>query len=32
VPPLVLSADEAAQMVAIVCPLIQAFLAESDRK
>jgi acetylornithine/N-succinyldiaminopimelate aminotransferase len=32
VPPLVLSADEAAQMVAIVCPLIKAFLAEAHRK
>jgi acetylornithine/N-succinyldiaminopimelate aminotransferase len=32
VPPLVLSADEAAQMVAIACPLIKAFLAEADRK
>ncbi len=28
VPPLILSADEAAQIVAIVCPLIKAFLAE----
>jgi acetylornithine/N-succinyldiaminopimelate aminotransferase len=32
VPPLVLSADEAAQMVAIACPLIKAFLAEAHRK
>jgi acetylornithine/N-succinyldiaminopimelate aminotransferase len=32
VPPLVLSADEAAQMVAIVGPLIKAFLAEAHRK
>ena len=31
VPPLILSADEAAQMVAIVCPLIKAFLAETQR-
>ena len=28
VPPLILSADEAAQIVAILCPLIKAFLAE----
>jgi acetylornithine/N-succinyldiaminopimelate aminotransferase len=28
VPALILSADEAAQMVAILCPLIKAFLAE----
>ncbi len=28
VPPLILSADEAAQIVAILCPLIRAFLAE----
>ena len=27
-PPLILSADEAAQIVAILCPLIKAFLAE----
>ena len=30
VPPLVLSLDEAAQMVAILCPLIRAFLAETQ--
>ena len=29
VPPLILSADEAAQIVAILCPIIKAFLAES---
>ena len=29
VPPLILSADEAAQMVAILCPLVKAFLAEA---
>ena len=29
VPPLILSADEARQMVAILCPLVKAFLAES---
>jgi acetylornithine/N-succinyldiaminopimelate aminotransferase len=29
VPPLILSADEAAQIVAILCPLIKEFLAES---
>ena len=29
VPPLILSADEAAQMVAILCPLVKAFLAET---
>ena len=29
VPPLILSADEAAQIVAILCPLIKAFLAEA---
>jgi acetylornithine/N-succinyldiaminopimelate aminotransferase len=29
VPPLILSADEAAQIVAILCPLIKDFLAES---
>jgi acetylornithine aminotransferase len=28
VPPLILSADEAAQIVAILCPLVKAFLAE----
>ncbi len=28
VPPLILSADEAAQIVAILCPIIKAFLAE----
>jgi acetylornithine/N-succinyldiaminopimelate aminotransferase len=28
VPALILSADEAAQMVAILCPLIKTFLAE----
>ncbi len=28
VPPLILSADEAAQIVAILCPLIKAFLSE----
>ncbi len=28
VPPLILSADEAAQIVAILCPLIRAFLSE----
>jgi acetylornithine aminotransferase len=27
-PPLILSKDEAAQMTAILCPLIKAFLAE----
>ena len=30
VPPLILSADEAAQIVAILCPLIKAFLAEAQ--
>jgi acetylornithine aminotransferase len=30
VPPLILSADEAAQIVAILCPLIRAFLAEPE--
>ena len=30
VPPLILSADEAAQIVAILCPLIKRFLAESS--
>ena len=30
VPPLILSADEAAQIVAILCPLIRAFLAEAQ--
>ena len=29
VPPLILTADEAAQIVAILCPLIKTFLAES---
>ncbi|MBA4177775.1 MAG: aspartate aminotransferase family protein [Leptothrix sp. (in: Bacteria)] len=29
VPPLILTADEAAQIVALLCPLIKAFLAES---
>jgi len=29
VPPLILSADEAAQMVAILCPIIKAFLTET---
>ncbi len=29
VPPLILSADEAAQIVTILCPLIKAFLAEA---
>ncbi|MEP6874424.1 MAG: aspartate aminotransferase family protein [Burkholderiales bacterium] len=29
VPPLILSADEAAQIVAILCPLIKAFLGET---
>ena len=29
VPPLILSADEAAQIVAILCPIIKAFLAEA---
>ncbi len=29
VPPLILTADEAAQVVAILCPLIKAFLAET---
>ena len=29
VPPLILSADEAAQIVAILCPLIKAFLSEA---
>ena len=28
VPPLILSADEAAQIVAILAPLVRAFLAE----
>ena len=31
VPPLILSHDEAAQMVAILSPLIRAFLAEGDK-
>jgi len=30
VPPLILSADEAAQIVAILCPLIKAFLSEAS--
>ena len=30
VPPLILSADEAAQIVAILCPLIKAFLSEDS--
>ncbi|HEY8710571.1 MAG TPA: aspartate aminotransferase family protein [Burkholderiaceae bacterium] len=30
VPPLILSADEAAQIVAILCPLIKAYLAEPE--
>jgi acetylornithine/N-succinyldiaminopimelate aminotransferase len=30
VPPLILSADEAAQIVAILCPLIRAFLAKLE--
>ena len=30
VPPLILSADEAAQIIAILCPLIKAFLAEAS--
>ena len=30
VPPLILNADEAAQIVAILCPLIKAFLAETS--
>ena len=30
VPPLILSADEAAQMVAILCPIIKAFLSETS--
>jgi len=29
VPPLILSRDEAAQIVAILCPLIRAFLTQS---
>ena len=28
VPPLILTHDEAAQIVAILCPLVRAFLAE----
>ena len=32
VPPLILSLDEAAQIVAILCPLIKAFLAEPEKK
>ena len=32
VPPLILSADEAAQIVAILCPIIKAFLAEPVAK
>ena len=31
VPPLILSLDEAAQIVAILCPLIKAFLAETEK-
>ena len=30
VPPLILSHEEAAQIVAILCPLIKDFLAETD--
>ena len=30
VPALILSADEAAQIVAILCPLIKAFLSEAS--
>ena len=32
VPPLILSADEAAQIVAILCPIIKTFLAQSAAK
>ena len=32
VPPLILSADEAAQIVAILCPIIKGFLSEADTK
>ncbi len=32
VPPLILSLDEAAQIVAILCPLIKAFLAETKKQ
>ena len=32
VPPLILSLDEAAQIVAILCPLIKAFLVESKKQ
>jgi acetylornithine/N-succinyldiaminopimelate aminotransferase len=32
VPPLILNLDEAAQIVAILCPLIKAFLAEPEKK
>ncbi len=32
VPPLILSLDEAAQIVAILCPLIKTFLAEPPKK
>jgi acetylornithine/N-succinyldiaminopimelate aminotransferase len=32
VPPLILSLDEAAQIVAILCPLIKAFLAEPPKQ
>ena len=32
VPPLILSLDEAAQIVAILCPLIKTFLAEPEKK
>jgi acetylornithine aminotransferase len=31
VPPLILSADEAAQIVAILVPLIKAFMAEAPQ-
>ncbi len=31
VPPLILSLDEAAQIVAILCPLIKTFLAETEK-
>ena len=30
VPPLILSADEAGQIVTILCPLIKAFLSEAS--
>ena len=29
VPPLIISADEAAQIVSILCPLVKSFLAET---